>query len=164
MGKVKDKLKHISLFEGLKDDPEAIARIADIINIKEFLKGSHIIREGDKGDEMFILSEGSVRVEKTTMHDDTYTVVKLEASQNVFFGEMALIDNDVRSASVTADTYCQCYLISKEDFQKLAEENHTIGYFVNKEIATILSRRLRKSDADTITLFEALVSEIEELE
>jgi len=164
MTKIRRKLQQISLFKGFKDDPEAIGKVAQIINIKEFLKGSHIIREGDRGDEMYILSEGNVRVEKTTMHDDTYTVIKLEAGQNVFFGEMALIDNDVRSASVMADTYCQCYIISKEDFQKLAEEDHTIGYHVNKEIAAILSGRLRKSDQDTITLFEALVSEIEELE
>ncbi|MFH1538713.1 MAG: cyclic nucleotide-binding domain-containing protein, partial [bacterium] len=89
--------------------------------------------------------------------------VKLEDFMNVFFGEMALIDDDVRSASVLADTDCECFVIKKSDFQKLADENHMIGYFVTQEIAKILSSRLRKAGEDTITLFEALVSEIGDL-
>lgn len=160
MEKIKAKIRNVSLFKDLKDDEGAIDKIARLIAVKNFPKDSHIIREGDKGDEMFILNKGSVRVEKTTMDDDTYTVVKLEDFMNIFFGEMALIDDDVRSASVVADTDCECFVIRKGDFHELAGSDCRIGYSVTTEIAKILSVRLRKSSADTITLFEALVAEI----
>ncbi|MFH1539605.1 MAG: cyclic nucleotide-binding domain-containing protein, partial [bacterium] len=121
MEEIKEKIKNISLFKRFKDDEKSIKEIVKLITVKDFPKESHIIREGDRGDEMYILNKGGVRIEKTTMDDDTYTVVKLEDFMNVFFGEMALIDDDVRSASVLADTDCECFVIKKSDFQKLAD-------------------------------------------
>lgn len=160
MERILGKLKQISLFAKLKDDPELMREVARIITVKNFTKGGFIIKEGDRGEEMFILNKGSVHVEKTTTHNDSYTVVKLEDFMNVFFGEMALIDNDVRSASVVADNDCECFILTKTDFQNLAEKDHKIGFYVTLEIAKILSGRLRKSSQDTITLFGALVTEI----
>jgi CRP-like cAMP-binding protein len=164
MEDIRKKLQKISLFQGFRDSAESIEKIAALVKLKKFPSGSYIIKEGDKGDEMYILSEGNVHIEKTTMHNDTFTVVKLSSDMNVFFGEMALIDDDVRSASVLADSECTCYALTKNKFQKLASEDYRIGYFVTMEISKILSGRLRKSSQDTITLFEALVTEIGDLD
>jgi len=49
---------------------------------------------------MFILYKGVVEVRKNTLAKETYIVAKLTAEQNAFFGELALIDNDRRSASI----------------------------------------------------------------
>ena len=153
------KLSNISLFKAFKDDEEALKRIAGIIRIEKFKKDSYVISEGDTGDKMYILNKGTVRIDKKTLANDSFTVVNLSENMHVFFGELALIDNDVRSASVYALNDLECFVFNKTDFERLAEENPKIGYVITKEIAKSLSTRLRKETLDKINLIDALVSE-----
>lgn len=162
--KILEKLGKISLFKSIKEDTAALQKVADIIRICNFPHGASIINEGEQGDEMFILARGRVSIEKKTLKDDSYTVVKLTDDMNVFFGELALMDDDVRSASVIAETDCECFCVKKADFEKLGNEDARIGLLVTREIAKILATRLRNSSRDSITLFEALVAEIEDIE
>lgn len=157
-----DRIRNISLFKDVKDNDEALRKIINIISVKNFSKGSIIIEEGKQGEEMFILNKGKVIIEKKTLEDESYTVVELSDEMNIFFGELALMDNDLRSATVQTLTNCECYVIKKSDFEKLGNEEPKIGLLITREIAKILSGRLRKSNKDIITLFEALVSEIAE--
>lgn len=156
------RLQQVSLFKELKDNEGALKKIESIITVRNFSKGSKIIKEGDQGDEMFILNAGKVSIEKKTLQDESYTVVALSEEMNVFFGEQALMDNDFRSATVVTETDCECYVIKKTDFDKLGNENPNIGLLITREIAKILSGRLRKTNQDVITLFEALVKQVEE--
>jgi CRP-like cAMP-binding protein len=162
--KILPKLKTISLFKAFAEDEVSLRKLASIMEIRRFAAGDRIIIEGEQGDNMFILSKGSVSVEKRTLKDDSYTVVKLVESMNVFFGELALMDDDVRSATVMSETDCECFSIRKADFERLGDENPVIGLKVTREIAKILGARLRNSSRDNIILFEALVSEIEDVE
>jgi len=159
--KISEKLRHISLFVKFKDDDTSLEKIRGIITLRTFRTGDYIIKEGDKGDEMYILSSGRVSIEKRTLKDDSYTVVKLTDQMNVFFGELALMDDDVRSASVIAETDCECMVINKTDFDQLGDGDCRVGLYVTREIAKILAGRLRNASRDNITLFEALVNEIE---
>jgi CRP/FNR family transcriptional regulator, cyclic AMP receptor protein len=162
--RVKDKLKKISIFKRFADDSLALEKLVGIIRVVKFPKGAFIIKEGEQGDEMFILNGGRVSVEKTTLKDESYTVVELTDAMHVFFGELAMMDDDVRSASVMALSDCECFKIKKDDFEKLGDEDTKIGLYVTREIAKILSKRLRNANRDSITLFEALVTEIEDME
>ncbi len=159
--KVREKLSKISIFKKFAEDKLALEKIAGIIKVVKFPSGAFIIKEGDQGDEMFILNEGRVRVEKKTLQNENYTVVELADNMHVFFGELALMDDDVRSASVLAITDCECFKIKKEDFEKLGDSETKIGLYVTREIAKILAKRLRGANKDSITLFSALVTEIE---
>lgn len=156
------RLQHVSLFKELKDNKDALEKIVSIITIRRFSQNEKIIKEGDQGDEMFILNKGKVHIEKKTLQDESYTVVSLSEEMNVFFGEQALMDNDFRSATVLSETDCECYVIKKKDFDRLGDENPEIGLLITREIAKILSGRLRKANQDVITIFEALVKEVEE--
>lgn len=156
------RLQQVSLFKEIKDNKDALEKIVSIITIRRFAHGDKIIKEGDQGDEMFILNKGKVRIEKKTLQDESYTVVSLSDEMNVFFGEQALMDNDFRSATVLAEIDCECYVIKKTDFDNLGNENPKIGLLITREIAKILSGRLRKTNQDIITLFEALVKQVEE--
>ncbi len=158
------KLKQISIFAPIKNNKKSLEEIIDIIEVRQYNQNEYIIREGDAGDEMFILSHGSVHIEKRTLEDESYTVVNLNADMHVFFGELALMDNDVRSASVIADNKCECYVIKASKFKALGNNNPAIGLHITREIAKKLSSRLRKANQDIITLFEALVNEIEQRE
>ncbi len=155
-----EKLKKISIFKQISDNEEAMRLVADSLSIKEAHAGENVIVEGEEGDELFIINNGTVEIMKKTLENDFYTVVKLDESSNAFFGELALLDNDKRSATVKADTNCEFLVMSRSNFIKLGDKNPSIGLIITREIAKILSNRLRKSGDDVITLFKALVNEI----
>lgn len=155
------KLTQIALFDELKEREADLKRLLDIIKIKSYPKGSVIIREGDIGSEMYIVYKGSVEIQKQTRAGDTYTVVKLKAENNVFFGEIALVDDDKRSATVIAREDSEFLVLNKEDFLTLGKTNPEIALPVTQAIARILASRLRKTTMDMLTIFDALVNEIQ---
>lgn len=159
---IRDKLKQIPLFHALRDDPEKLGRLESICRLRKCSDGTVIIREGDIGNEMYIVYSGAVEIKKRTRAGDDYTVLRLSAAQNVFFGEIALIDDDRRSATVVATEDSEFLVITKENFQKLGNEHPDIGLPITREIAKILASRLRKTTGDMLILFDALVNEIQQ--
>ena len=157
-----EKLKKISLFEDIKDNEDAMKRVLGICTPRKFRKGEYFIKEGDMGDELFILLEGSVDILKKTMAGDDYVVASLKAEYNIFIGEMALIDNDKRSATVIATEDSIALVIGKKDFMDLGDSDPHIGLPITRVIAKILGGRLRKTNEDMMTLFDALVTEVQD--
>lgn len=155
------KLKKVLLFRMYADNDEVIRKLAQMCEQKNFRKGSTIIQEGDYGDDLFIFLKGEIEIVKKTMQNDKYTVASLNADiGGVYVGELALIDNDRRSASVTAKTDCECLVLKRENFEKFGNDNPEIGLNITRVIAGQLSAMLRKTNSDVITLFSALVEEI----
>ena len=157
-----EKLKQIPLFEEIKDNPEHITSLMEICRIREYKEDEVIIKEGDIGSEMYIVYEGGVEIKKRTRAGDDYTVVKLKAEYNVFFGELALIDDDKRSATVIAGEDSRFLVITKDNFLKLGNDQPEIGLPITRAIAKILAGRLRKTTSDMLTIFDALVNELGE--
>ncbi len=156
-----DRLKQIALFSSFADRPEVIDKIISVTSRRRVSAGDVIIREGDEGDTLFIMMQGSVRIVKTTLQNEPYTVVILKESENVYFGELALVDNDRRSTTVIAENDCELICLTRKNFQAVCEENYELGFRVLMQIAKKLSTSLRKMNQDVITLFEALVSEVD---
>ncbi len=155
-----NKLREVSFFRMFSDNDEIIGKIAEICNKKFFKKGTVLIREGDYGDELFIILKGEIEIIKKTLQNDEYTVTTLNADMGgISVGELALIDNDQRSATVYAVTDCECLVINRDNFIKFGDENPEIGLKITREIAGQLSSKLRKANSDVITLFSALVEE-----
>ena len=113
------------------------------------------------GDSLFILTRGNVRILRATLTNDKFAVVNLSADMNIFFGEVALIDSDRRSATVLALTDCSSLELSRETYLKLCENHPYIGYKVTLRIAQRISASLRKVNNDVTTLYQALVEEVE---
>jgi CRP/FNR family transcriptional regulator, cyclic AMP receptor protein len=153
------KLGKISIFSGIFNKKNDLEKIAAIIKIEHFKAGSFIIVEGEYGDKMYVLNKGEVRIEKKTLSNDRFTVISLKDDMNVCFGEIALMDNDLRSASVLALKETECFVITKKDFEKLCESNPEIGYLIIREIAKSLSIRLRKATLDNVNLIAALLND-----
>jgi CRP-like cAMP-binding protein len=158
---IRERLKRIPLFENIRDDEESIRELQSITRLTHVPKGKVIIKEGEVGSEMYIVYSGSVEIKKRTRAGDDYTVVRLEASQNVFFGELALIDDDRRSATVIAIEDSDFIVISKSDFLAFGDRQPHIGLPITRAIAKILAGRLRKTTGDMLTIFDALVNELE---
>ncbi|MDE3057428.1 MAG: cyclic nucleotide-binding domain-containing protein [Bacteroidota bacterium] len=156
-------LKNIPLFKGLAE--EKLERIRKVIVEKTVGAGTTVIKEGDKGSEMFILLEGEVEVSHSLllkvaghgMNQHDKSLIRFNGSQHPFFGEMALFDeNSERTATVVAKTTCALAVIPQESFFQLAEADHEIGYYVVRNLTKIISVRLEKTTKDVLKLTTAL--------
>lgn len=155
-----DRISRISIFRDVATDSNRLKKIADRLERQEHKAGSTIISEGEDGDELFILNSGSVRILRKTLSEEQYALVNLNAEGNVFFGEVALIDNDKRSASVMAITDCETLNLSRKNYLELCEDDPYLGFKITFQIALRLGASLRKSSKDMITMYQALLEEI----
>lgn len=131
--------KKVHLFNGLNDDE--LAQLAAISTGKNFTGNEIIINQNTTGDEMFVVSDGAGEVFVAGL-DNERTLVLLGEGQ--VFGEMALIDQGYRSASVRAVSKgCSVYEIGCEDFRALCQSNEHIGYMVMRNLAIDLAFKLR---------------------
>jgi CRP-like cAMP-binding protein len=144
---VTDLLRRTELFSGLT--PEQAEQIAILGEEVVYNAGDVIIREGDPSDEVYIICSGIVEVEvsRDTIPDvpgppQLSSLVRL--GQGQVFGEMALMDRGVRSATVRcADDNTTVYIIPQQAFWDLCDGDHHIGYIVMRNIAFDLSFKLR---------------------
>jgi len=154
------RLKKIDLFKDFENDEDRLKKVCSYVKVEKFSSQETIIEEGTIGDKLYILNKGTVRILKKTLNNEKYTVTLLLADYNIFFGEVALIDSDKRSATVTAEGACEVFSIDRKSFIELGEEDPFMGYKLVLHIAKKISGSLRKMNQDVITLFEALVSEV----
>jgi len=158
----KQFLKRIPILQDL--DEEEIRRLLKITRPLRYPKGAVILKEGEPGESMYIIEEGMVEISKSLVmkwgredyQDRDKILTKLSAEDHAIFGEVALFEQNRRTASVVALTDSLLLEISKADFLRLAEENPWIGYKITRNIAQLLCSRLRKADEDTIKLTTAL--------
>lgn len=159
-----EKLTKLEIFSDFTEKNEENIRIlkaiCQLLEIQEFEKGATIIKEGDMGDALFILYEGTVQVRRNTPSHEQFAVVNLNASYNVFFGEVALIDKDTRSASVIAIENCRTLRLDGDKFKKLCDKEPFLGYRAIYRIAQRLAVSLRRSNRDMLILYEALLDEV----
>lgn len=154
-------LANIVLFKDFKENTEVLEKIDKLFTEMKAKKGEAIIKEGKEGDELYIIKSGSVRIVKNTLQNEPYTVVNLSADQHVFFGEIELLLNDKRSATVVAEEDSTFLITNRKKFLAFGEKEPYIALLITRQIAHILSKRLYKAGQDVVTLFSALVDEIE---
>lgn len=112
----KDLLGKVPLFATLS--PAEVARIAEALVPISYAQGETIISQGDVGQEFFILAEGTTEI--TLIGEDGGPAQKVnELGPGDYFGELALLTNAPRSATVTAITPVQCLVLSRSDFNRL---------------------------------------------
>jgi CRP/FNR family transcriptional regulator, cyclic AMP receptor protein len=152
--------KKIYLFQDL-NEPE-LRQVLHRTEQRDFAAGEIILHEGDPGDSLFIMAAGEVQITKQltlVLDEDTpkeRVFIRLKAEQGVFFGEMALLENETRSATVTALTDCTVLELHQKDFLELIGSNSTMGVKLLLRLAQVLSRHLRKTNQDVVKLTTAL--------
>jgi CRP-like cAMP-binding protein len=111
-------LGRLPLFEGISS--ESMARLAEVAGAQEFAAGDYIVRQGQVGTGLYVIIEGAAAVVRGT--DE---VSQLAAGD--FFGELAVIDQMPRSASVRAETPTRCLAIASWDLLKLLDEDRALS-------------------------------------
>lgn len=155
------KLEIFSDFDAA--NPEHVKMLEKVclkLEKKSYSKGSLILKEGEEGDSLHILYEGTVQIKRNTPSDEQFAVVNLTTEQNVFFGEVALVDKDTRSASVYALTDCKTLCLDGKSFLALCDEMPLLGYYVMYRISRRIASSLRRSNRDLMTLYTALLDEV----
>lgn len=147
MEELTELLKRSDLFCGLAE--EDIRRLIAIGRWATYNADETIIREGDPSEELYIIQKGMVEVvvPRGTVPDipgppEVTPVVRLGEGQ--IFGEMGLVDRGVRSATVRAVMDgTTVFILPRDAFYTLCDQNHAIGYTIMRNIARDLSVKLR---------------------
>ena len=133
-----DFLASVPLFRGLNRDE--LARFGELVRERAYPKGSVILFQDDPGDSLFILRTGRVKV--VLIGEDGREVILGVLDSGAHFGELALIDDQPRSAHVIAMEDSQLLVLRREDFRRRVDANPSVGWALLQE----LSRRLRRAD------------------
>ncbi len=105
-------ISSLTIFDGI--GALCLKQVAKKLQKKSFSPGQNIITKGDKGKEMYIINHGKVDV-----RDGENSLVILD--DGMFFGEQALIKHTTRNADVISMSYCDLYILEKDDFMNLIE-------------------------------------------
>ena len=125
------ELRNCDLLSPLTTDQ--IAAMAKEMSIREFDSNKYIIREESDGDELFVLEMGKVQV--SYQDEDGKDTVLRSVSAPVTFGEIALLFNTPRTASIQALEHCVAWTINRYEFSaiisSLNKENIKIAHFID---------------------------------
>ena len=133
-----DFLASVPMFNGLQRDE--LLKFAELTRERTYPKGSVVLFQGDPGDSLYVLRQGRAKV--VLIGEDGREVLLGVLEPGAHFGELALIDDQPRSAHVIAMEDSQLLILRREDFRRRVEANPSVAWALLIE----LSRRLRRAD------------------
>lgn len=153
-------LKKVSIFSDIKENPEALNIVGQIMETKSYPQKSFLTEQGKEGHEFFVLTLGSVSILKNTPEGDSYKVVVLKSDSFPSFGEGGLMDGEVRSATIECDTPVECLVLNRKKFQEFCTNHPNYALPVLRKIALGIMNRLNQTSNDLMLLHKALMDEI----
>jgi CRP/FNR family transcriptional regulator, cyclic AMP receptor protein len=131
-------LRSVPLFSSL--DSKATAELGKYLTIHDYPRSAPIFRTGDPGDAMYLIDVGKVRISITDADGAAVTLAELSAGD--FFGEMAMLDGQGRSANAIAIEDARLAKLTREDFLSFMRSDPRLTL----ELLTALTARLRRTD------------------
>lgn len=131
-------LRNVPLFSVLTESQLEV--LTSVVSRKSFPRGTTIIAAGDMTDSLYVIISGRLKVMMSD--DDGGEVILAILGANEWFGEMGLLDDHPRSASVVAIEPCELLSLSKQNFKKCMAENFEMTMTVMRGIV----KRLREAD------------------
>jgi CRP-like cAMP-binding protein len=124
-----EALERVPLFSDLNE--RELQKIARLLKKRHFSKGETVVKQGSGGAAFFVIESGEATVfisgkQRTTLKPGEY------------FGEIALIDEGTRMATITAASELFCYGLTYWDFRPVVEKNGVIGWKLLQRMATLL--------------------------
>ena len=137
-GMTLEALRSVPLFASLDDT--AARHLRSLLLVRNVKSDTAIFRAGDAGDSLCLIESGRVRISMTDEVDKR--IVLAELAEGDFFGEIALIDGEPRTADATAIEDARLAVLSREDFLGFVRSNPDVAM----EMISAVSRRLRRTD------------------
>jgi uncharacterized membrane protein len=133
-----EALRSVPLFASLDD--AAARRLRGLLLVQTVKSGAAVFRTGDSGNSLCLIESGRVRITMTDELDKQITLAELAAGD--FFGEIALIDGEPRTADAIAIEDAQIAVLSREDFLSFVRSDTDVAM----EMISAVSHRLRRTD------------------
>jgi SulP family sulfate permease len=137
-------LHDIELFKNRK--AQTLAALEQHMQLRSFAAGEKIFARGDAGDELFLIRRGAVRILLPINATQSHHLGTF--GRGAFFGEMAFLDGETRSADAVVFSDVDLYVLSRQTFDQFAEEHKKVALALMEGIASVLASRLRYTNAE----------------
>lgn len=134
------ELREMAIFQGRK--PETLEALEACMEIRACKMGEKIFQQGERGDELFLVRRGSVRILLPLAGQQAYHLSTF--GRGDFFGEMTFLDNEPRSADAVALTETELFVLSRARFDALADEHKRMALQLMEGLARTIAVRLRR--------------------
>ena len=124
----REEWEDLPLFAGMDD--AAREQFAAAMGHVDYPAGDAILTQGEEGEEMFVLTQGTMRI--TVKNAEGVVVFERTSAAPAIFGEMALITREPRSATITAETPCHCRVIGKAAVKDLFARHPSTAVFLTR--------------------------------
>ena len=148
-----DVFKSMPTFSNLSKSQ--IQNLIDLTHNRFFEAGEFIFHQGDPGIGLYIISEGEVLITQTTPENKQYDLIKF--TRGDFFGEMALLDNERRSASAIAQRDTTLTVLFKPDLDEFINRYPKVGVVILRGMAHIIATRLRNVNQEYMALYTKII-------
>lgn len=138
-----DFILNLPLFHSL--NRYQIDVVARYVKGRNLNAGNILFRQWDKADYVCFIEQGTLEVLRKNGPDEYRTVTTLRRGRSI--GEMSIIDNFPRTATVRAHTNARVVLLNRTDFERLMVEHHDIGVEIIKGLARLMARNLQKTSS-----------------
>lgn len=152
MEKEIEALRKVPLFADFPDP--ALKKFSETFKRSSYEAGGIIFREGSEGDTLFILVSGRVVIEKKLDRDGGSFKPLAVLSAGEFFGEMSVLEKQVRFAQARAEEASSLYEIGREEFFSFIRNNPENGIAIFTEIVRVIARRLQHTSSELTMLFD----------
>jgi len=139
-----DALRNSECFRGLGDD--ALRKVASLAQPQSYAQGEEIFHELEPGETLFIIVSGVMDVMISRPLEAGPGIKIAPLKPGACFGEITLIDECFRSASVIAHLDSEVLCIPDAELRNLFQADHEIGYVFMLNVARILSERIRDAN------------------
>jgi CRP-like cAMP-binding protein len=137
INKTIDFLVKVPLFQGL--NRRQLERLSRRFVDRNYDKGAIIVTQGSGGEGFFIIESGKAEVTRT--RSDGVNVIVNQLGPSDFFGELALLDDGLRTASITACEPTHCLVLTRWDFLGILKDDAEMAVVILQELA----KRFRKA-------------------
>jgi SulP family sulfate permease len=146
------ELTEIELFRGI-EPPQDLAAIQNRAVRLTVPAGGTVFQNGDRGDELFLIRRGEVRIELPVGEGRHRTLAYF--GRGNFFGEMGFLDQRARSASAVATAQTELFVLRRSHFDDLCQERPLLNETVLGRMAAVLAVRLRRTNVELRSLHDA---------
>jgi CRP/FNR family transcriptional regulator, cyclic AMP receptor protein len=133
-----EAIRSVPLFGSLDDT--AASELRNLLRTRRVDSGTALFRAGDQGDAMYLIESGRVRI--TITDDEKKEITLAELAQGDFFGEMAIIDGNQRSAAATVAEDAVLAVLARQDFLRFVNGNPMVAL----AMLSATFSRLRRTD------------------
>ena len=149
----KEKLQLLKSVRLLEAIPESqLATLGEFLAPVEFADGAVIFEEGSKGDSLYFVTSGRVRISKRVTAGEMKDLAILGPGD--CFGEMALIDDVARSAQAAAVGVAKVFRLHREDMDRWLKSHPELAVDFFAQLVQVLSRRLRRTSSELTLIYD----------